>query len=302
MDEQATAPESIEVDTVDVGTLGVIVRAEIDQQIVTAKQFGRSPQRFIQDAESWSCLNEGIAEECSYALPRGGKMVEGPSARMAEILLSAYGNARAGARVIEIGETMVRAQGYFMDLERNVAVTYEVPRRITDSKGRRYKDDMIVMTANAACSIALRNAIFRGIPQALWKATWEKSRLVAAGTEATLVERRQKALDYLATLGVKPAEVFDTLEVAGLEDVTLGHLATLKAIIHAVRDGELSIETAFRSKPAEPAAGSPSPATGGVQSLKDTLRAQDKAEPPPQPAQEGPVPPPGKPIKGKGGE
>lgn len=54
------------------------------------------------------------------------------------------------------------AQGVFHDLERNVAITYEVRRRIVDKNGRRYKPDMIGVTANAACSIALRNAILRG--------------------------------------------------------------------------------------------------------------------------------------------
>ncbi|MFN8826683.1 MAG: hypothetical protein ACK501_17070, partial [Planctomycetota bacterium] len=41
-------------------------------------------------------------------------------------------------------------------------------RRITGKNGRRYSSDMIGVTGNAACSIALRNAVFRGIPRAFW--------------------------------------------------------------------------------------------------------------------------------------
>ncbi|KAG1166891.1 hypothetical protein G6F35_017935 [Rhizopus arrhizus] len=103
-------------------------------------------------------LSQSIAEQCVYALPRDGKTIEGPSARFAEVIASAWGNNRAGARVIDDKGEFIIAQGVFHDLERNVAITYEVQRRIVDRQGRRFKPDMIGVTANAACSIALRNA------------------------------------------------------------------------------------------------------------------------------------------------
>ncbi|MDV2922695.1 hypothetical protein, partial [Klebsiella pneumoniae] len=80
-------------------------------------------------------LNEKVAGECIYALPRDGKTIEGPSARFAEVVASAWGNGRAGARVVSDQGEFVTAQGVFHDLQRNVAITYEVQRRITNKQG-----------------------------------------------------------------------------------------------------------------------------------------------------------------------
>src|SRR4030065_695902 len=164
-----------EIDTAENATVSLVSRAEIDQQITTAKKYPRSLKRFRDEALQMVTLTEGIAKECIYALPRkdangSTKTIEGPSARFAEVIASAWGNCRAGARVVGESADFVTAQGGFYDLERNVAITYEVQRRITTSTGRRYSTDMIGVTANAACSIALRNAILKGVPKAFWSA------------------------------------------------------------------------------------------------------------------------------------
>ena len=101
-------------------------------------------------------LNESIAQQCIYALPRDGKTIEGASARFGEIVASAWGNCRAGARTVNEGTEFITAQGVFQDLERNVAITYECSPRIVDKNGRKLLlgPDMIGVTANAACSIA----------------------------------------------------------------------------------------------------------------------------------------------------
>ena len=135
----------------------LIASAEIDQQIATAHKYPRSLALFRKEALAMVTLTEVVAQECIYALPRDGKVIQGPSARFAEIMLHAWGNARAGARTVHEDDTFITAQGVCHDLQRNVAITFEVRRRITDKKGRRYSADMIGVTANAASSIALRS-------------------------------------------------------------------------------------------------------------------------------------------------
>ena len=151
--------EGREVVSTDAGTVALLNRSEIDMQISTAKKWPRSIKRFRDEALQMVTLNDQIAAECIYSLPRDGKVVEGPSARFGEIAASAWGNCRAGARVVSDQGDFVTAQGVFHDLERNVAITYEVQRRITGKNGRRYSADMIGVTGNAASSIALRSAI-----------------------------------------------------------------------------------------------------------------------------------------------
>ena len=148
----------LEVMAADSSMVALLNKSEIDQQIATAHKYPRSIKRFRDEAQAMVTLNEKVASECIYALPRDNKVIEGPSARFAEVVASAWGNSRAGARVVSDQGDFVTAQGVFHDLERNVAITYEVQRRIVNKQGVRFKAGMIGVTANAACSVALRNA------------------------------------------------------------------------------------------------------------------------------------------------
>lgn len=233
------------------GMVAILNKSEIDQQIATAHRFPRSLKQFRDEAMQMVTLDESIANECIYALPRDGKTIEGPSARFAEIIASAWGNSRAGARVISDQGEFVTAQGVFHDLERNVAITYEVQRRITDRNGRRYKADMIGVTANAACSIALRNAILKGVPKAFWASMYDEARKVIMGDVKTLANRRAAAIANFVRYGVTLEQICAQLGVAGQEDITLDHLVILRGLLTALREGDTTPEEAFaHSKPA----------------------------------------------------
>ncbi|HEY8606599.1 MAG TPA: hypothetical protein VIM12_05735 [Noviherbaspirillum sp.] len=237
--------EGTEVMNVESSTISLLNKSEIDQQIATAHKYPRSIKRFRDETLSMVTLNENVAQECIYALPRGDKTIEGPSARFAEVVASAWGNSRAGARVVNDQGDFVTAQGVFHDLERNVAITYEVQRRITDRQGRRFNADMIGVTANAACSIALRNAILKGVPKAFWSDMYEQARETAIGNVQTLANRRARAIAVLQKYGVKPQQIFDFLGIKGEEDITLEHLTTLFGITTALKEGDTTPEQAF---------------------------------------------------------
>ena len=208
------APEEgreLQAMSADDSMVSMISRAEIDQQVSTAKKYPRSIKRFVDEATAMVTLNESIAQQCIYALPRDGKVVEGASARFAEIVASAWGNCRAGARVVNESGDFITAQGVFHDLERNVAITYEVQRRITGKNGRRYSADMIGVTGNAASSIALRNAILKGIPKAFWDSLYQKARAVVAGDVKTLANKRAEAIKQFQIYGVTEAQILAKL-------------------------------------------------------------------------------------------
>lgn len=227
------------------GMAAMISRSEIEQQITTARRFPRSLKRFRDEAIQMVTLSQSIAEQCVYALPRDGKTIEGPSARFAEIVASAWGNNRAGARVIDDKGEFITAQGVFHDLERNVAITYEVQRRIVDRQGRRFKADMIGVTANAACSIALRNAVLKGVPKAFWEDMYVEARKVIMGDIKTLANRRADALAHFQRFGVSADQVCAKLDVAGVEDIGLEHLVLLRGIVTAIKEGDTTPEDAF---------------------------------------------------------
>lgn len=225
--------------------LSLITKAEIDVQISTAKAFPRSLKIFLDRALSMATVNEDVAASCNYALPRAGKSLEGPTVRLAEIVCSAYGNIRAGARVIANDGKTVTAQGVCHDLESNYSVTVEVKRKITDKNGKTFSEDMQVVTGNAACAVAYRNAVFKVVPSALVIDIYAKTKAVARGTAETLVVRRQKALDYLHSIGVTDKQICEVLEIKKVEDIDLDKLETLRGMATLIKNGESTVKDLF---------------------------------------------------------
>lgn len=240
----------------NLGTLEVLQKAEIDQQIATAKKYPRSITSFLQRAKALVTLNQEVAESCNYALPRTEKgrkkLINGPSIRFAEIIRGQFGNCRSAARIVGEEDGYVIAQGVFHDLEANAWNSSEVRRRIVDRNGNRYSVDMVGVTSNAACSIAERNAILKGVGRALWGPLYESAVRAIGGTERTLEKRRLDMLEHFRKLGVKDGQVFAAVGVPGIADIGLEELAALVGIANAIRDGTMTAREAF--EPPEEAA------------------------------------------------
>lgn len=234
-------------------TMESITRGEIDIAINTAKKYPRSIQTFRQKAMTMATGDAETAASCFYKLSRGGNTIEGPSVRLAEIVANAWGNLRFGARIVGMDDKFVTAQGVAHDLEQNVSTTVEIQRRITDSKGNKYKDDMIAVTCNAACAIALRNAIFKTIPFTYAKQIFEQAKKTAVGDVKTIGERRITMRDLFGKMGVSLEQILLMVGKASLEDVGLGEIETLIGVFNAIKDGDTTIEDQFPAaiKPAK---------------------------------------------------
>lgn len=267
---------------VDTGVLATLTRSELDQQITTARAYPRSIRRFKSDCRDLVTLSESVAKECFYAVPRDGTVIQGPSARLAEVVLHAWGNVHSAARVIGEDGDYIVAQGVVWDLENNNKRVVEVRRRIVNKYGRRFSADMIQTTANAACSIALRNAAFGVVPKALWNDVYEEAKKVVVGDSSTLETRRAAMVAHFQKAGVTVERILSTVGVPGLEDIGTEELLVLHGIANAIREGELTLDAAFPgAKPEEV-----KPATG-LDTLRATLeavRAPKGATPPPPPA------------------
>ncbi|MFO1150967.1 MAG: hypothetical protein U1E62_21540 [Alsobacter sp.] len=227
-----------------------MLAAEIDNQITTARAYPRQLAKVANDINALITLDRDSATECVYALPRGGKPIEGPSIRMAEIIASQWGNCRVGARVTHVDrkEMYVEAEGIFHDLESNAVTTSRVRRRISDKRGRLLSDDMIIVTGNAACSIAKRNAIITGVPKAVWRQGYGTAIQVIKGDIKTLAERRARAIAAFGAFGVTAEQIFLALAVQGIEDITLDHMPTLLGMHAAIKSGEETVETLFNPR------------------------------------------------------
>ena len=256
-------PENEENNQIQIIEPHQLAYAEIESQIATAKRYPRKIAEFKDKLMSMANLDQSTAEGCYYALPRAGKSISGPSIRFAEIALSCYGNAVAQADIIKEDDKYVYAMGMCRDLENNVAVRMTVRRRITNKQGRRFNDDMIATTANAACAIALRNVIFKVVPAAFTKAAFDKVKETAVGKAGSFANRRAEVLSRLGKLGVEEKRILAVLERPSIDEVTINDVAMLIGLGTAIHDGETTLDEAF-PKPPE---GKP-----GVEGLRDKLK------------------------------
>lgn len=232
-------------DVTDMAPMGVLAKAEIDMQVATAKKYPRNVKHFRARALALATQDEDTAASCFYSIPRAGKRIEGPGVRLAEIVASGWGNLRAKTRVTGVDEKWVYAEAVAWDLETNVAISCETRRRITDKYGKRYKDDMIGVTANAASSIALRNAIFKIVPRAHVDLIYLECREVAIGKQETMVQRRAKLVSYYDKMGIDEERLLAAVKKLSIEQVDKDDLIMLRGMATAIKDGDLDIDEAF---------------------------------------------------------
>lgn len=232
--------------------LNAIERGQIDMQVATAKKYPRSVKSFLTEAESMITMSQEVAEGCNYKLKRkdssqagGVKIIGGPSIRLLEIAAASYTNMRYGSRIVAIDQDYVTAQGVAIDMQKNLAITVEVQRSIKGKFGR-YSNDMIMVTCNAAGSIARRNALLGIIPRVYINQLASVAKQFAIGDAKSLPERLQRAFAYFTTvLGVDIARVLAYLDKPSMQDCTLEDLGELQDLKTMLKDGEITIETAF---------------------------------------------------------
>lgn len=241
-------PRSSALEVVPTSALEVQERASIDSQVATAKRYPRSYSKVKQNMLSLVTLDVETAESCFYKLNRQGKNIEGPSIRLAEIAASCFGNIRYASRVVDNDGKTVTAQGFCHDTENNVLFTSEVKRRITGKDGRTYSEDMQVVTGNAACAIAARNALFKIVPFALIKPIYEAAKQTAVGDLKTLPDRRARMLKAFGALGVNQTQILAKLAKPGVEDIGLGDIETLIGLHTAIKEGDTTVDEAFAAE------------------------------------------------------
>jgi hypothetical protein len=287
---------------VDTSTMPLILRAEIDSQIATARQYPRNMKKAMENILGLATMDDETAAECCYALVRKkknknrnnaaaapdeeNKPIEGPSIRLAEIASQCWGNNRTVARVVSVNRTekYVEAIGIFHDLETNQALEATVRRNIQTSGGYLFSADMITVTGNAACSIARRNAILGGIPRGIYRPAYHAAREIIAGSIATLPANREKAIKAFASFGVTVEQILEALDIDSESGIKVDHIAILRAMFAAIKNGEATVEEMF-AKP-EKASGDPdfnplikksdSISTGGANEIGKTADGQTR--------------------------
>ena len=221
----------------------------VDIQVSTAKQYPRSVPAAIDEARTLALVDEDTAADCFYRIPRAGKTIEGPSVRLAEIVAYSWGNLRVDTRVISVDDHWVTAQATGIDLQRNNAVRMTARRKITDKNGKRFSTDMIAVTANAACAVAFREAVFHLVPRCYVNSIMEECKSLALGKTKSVSVRRTNALKFFQTAGATIEQVLAYLGRDSVSDLTDDDLLELRGVATAIKDGDTTLEEALRIQP-----------------------------------------------------
>jgi hypothetical protein len=227
-------------------------KAAIDMQISTAKAYPRSIKKAVENSIIVVTMDTETASSCTYSLPRGGKTITGPSVHLAKILAQNWGNLRVEAKVVDVNAKQITCQSIEFDLENNLAIKVEVKRSIVDKYGKRFNEDMVTVTGNAGNSIAMRNAILSVIPRAIVDKVYNEAKKTITGDvsdKTKLMAKRKAVMDgFKETYNVSEAEVLKVIGKSAVEHIDSDNLITLIGIAQAIKDGDTTVEEAFRKK------------------------------------------------------
>ncbi len=236
----------VEAQDVQIVQVDAVERANVDSQVATAKRYPRDIRRSIDNSVVMAIMNQETAQSCSYALPRGGKPITGPSVHLAKIIVSNWGNMRTEAKVVQITDKQVISRGTCWDLETNVASAFEVRRSIIGKNGQRFSDDMITVTGNAANSIAYRNAVFAVIPKAITDRVYYAAQKIITGdlsdSDKLLKVRTGVMNNFKNNYGITEEEVVKMCGKQTVNQIGADEISMLMGTIQALKDGDTTVD------------------------------------------------------------
>ena len=236
----------VEEQDVQIVQVDAVERANVDSQVATAKRYPRDIRRSIDNSVVMATMNQETAQSCSYALPRGGKPITGPSVRLAKIIVSNWGNMRTEAKVVQITDKQVISRGTCWDLETNVASAFEVRRSIIGKNGQRFSDDMITVTGNAANSIAYRNAVFAVIPKAITDRVYYAAQKFITGDlsdyDKLLKVRTGVLNNFKNNYGITEEEVVKMCGKQTANQIGADEISMLMGTIQALKDEDTTVD------------------------------------------------------------
>lgn len=214
--------------------------AEAQGKLVIAKRFPRDEARaYAKIVES--CKRKGLAEEATYAFPRGGQTVSGPSIRLAEELARAWGNIDYGIRELSRKEGVSEMESYAWDLETNTSSSQKFSvRHIRDTRGGGQalteERDIYELTANQGAR-RLRARILAILPPDVVEAALSECRRTLAGSnDEPVADRVRKMMRAFEKFGVTAAMIEARLGHS-LDVILPDEIADLQGVHNSLKNG-----------------------------------------------------------------
>ncbi len=254
--------------------------ATIQGQIMLAKMFPRNMSDVWKKVEA-ACSRKKLAENALYQYSRGGTDISGPSIRLAEALINAYGNAKSGFEVIDSNADFSRVRAYAYDMETNTLQerTFDV-EHIRQTKTGRTKltdpRDIYETVANnasrreRACILALIPGDLQDYAVSLCKTTLEQAVDITP-------DKIEGLCRGLAKYGVSKVMIEARIQ-RHMEAITAQQYVWLCSVGTSLKEGVAKVDDFF-DRNAKPI-GEPEPAADKkTDSRKPAAKPQQKAEP-----------------------
>lgn len=287
-----TDPQSLarqDVSAMDIATTQAA--QTIQAMCVMAKKFPRDENaaylRIMQ-----ACKRPALAEHATYSFPRGGQTVDGPSIRLAEVLLRSWGNCEAGVIELERKKGESIAMAYAMDYETNsrdvkvFSVKHErhkrggVVERLTDER------DIYELVANGGAR-RKRACILSLIPSdVVDDALAQCEKTLAGQNSEPLADRVRRMLAGFSEFGVTQGMIEGRLGHK-LEAITEREMVDLRKVYTSLKDGMSPREQWFHVESLQ--VGKSGPAAP-PKTLDDVVAKATSAPDPVNPVEENPAP------------
>lgn len=213
--------------------------AEVQAAMVVAKMNPRDENTaFVRIMKA--CQRKSLAEQASYAYPRGGKQVTGPSIRLAEVAAQAWGNMVYGLREVSRGRGSSEVEAFAWDLESNVKVTRQFQMNHIRDTTQGGKDitgerDVYELVANMG-QRRVRACILELIPGDIIDAAEAECVKTLEKSSEPLEDRIRKMLLAFTEFGVTKEMVEARLKHK-IEATLPAELVSLQQVYRSIKDG-----------------------------------------------------------------
>lgn len=233
--------------------------ATVQAQMIIAQTCPRNIA-VVQQKIDTACSRLQLAAYASYSYQRGGTDINGPSIRLAEALLNAYGNSKAGFEITAQTEKESTVRAYAFDMETNTLMerTFVVPHR-RDTKGgsKMLTDarDIYEAVANQAAR-RVRACILAIIPADLQEYAVQKCNETVSRNVKITPDTLDNLCAAFSTFGVTKAQIEAFIQ-RHLEAITTTQYLRLRSMYTALKDGLAKPEEMFAPVEASPAVEEP---------------------------------------------
>jgi len=254
--------------------------ATVQTQMAVAQMFPRNIGEVQRKIDS-ACSRLQLASSATYSFARGGTDIKGPSIRLAEALINAYGNAKAGFEITAQTETESTVRAYAFDMETNTQMerTFVVPHR-RDTRGGSYlltdSRDIYEAVANQAAR-RVRACILAIIPSDLQEYAVQKCVETEAANVHITPDTLTKLVAAFSEYDVTKAQIEAFIQ-RNLEAITTSQYLRLKSIYTALRDGVAKPETFFKAVEPSDAEKTPVNESKEEKSINSPLPTESQAE------------------------